>query len=209
VSDAHFETQHLHAVLDRWRAGDRDAANDLCLGVGRRLELLGRKMLGGFPNVRSLADTDDVVQNSLVRLLTTLKGLRPGSTRDFFNLAAVHLRRELLDLSRRVAARPDFRRPVASPGGTQADPLAGVAEDDVHTRDDDLDLWCRFHEAVDHLPATEREVVGLSFYHGWTQAQIAELFQVDERTVRRWWRSACARLSEALRGQLPRLTESV
>ena len=207
MADANFETQYLHAILDRWQTGDRDAANDLCLGIARRLELLGRKMLGGFPNVRPLADTDDVVQNALIRLLNTLKNLRPESTRDFFNLAAVHLRRELLDLSRRVAARPDFRRPVVSPGETHADPLAGVADGDVHTQDHDLDLWCRFHEAVDRLPATEKEVVGLSFYNGWTQAQIAELFQVDERTVRRWWRSACARLSEALSGQLPRLIE--
>ena len=39
----------------------------------------------------------------------------------------------------------------------------------------------------------------LTFYHGWTQAEIAELFQVDERTIRRRWqlpRSGWANLSE-------------
>jgi DNA-directed RNA polymerase specialized sigma24 family protein len=46
-------------------------------------------------------------------------------------------------------------------------------------------------------------VVGLRFYHGWGEAEIAELFGVTERTVRRRWRTACQRLGEALGGQLP------
>jgi RNA polymerase sigma factor (sigma-70 family) len=56
---------------------------------------------------------------------------------------------------------------------------------------------------VEHLPEDEREVVGLIFYHGWTQAEAAELLGVDARTVRRRWRSACLRLSEELGGHLP------
>jgi DNA-directed RNA polymerase specialized sigma24 family protein len=32
------------------------------------------------------------------------------------------------------------------------------------------------------------------FYHGWTQVKIAELFGVDERTIRRRWATACDRL---------------
>ena len=48
------------------------------------------------------------------------------------------------------------------------------------------------------LPVREREVVGLVFYHGWTQGQVAELFQVDVRTVRRWWESAMVTLHREL-----------
>jgi RNA polymerase sigma-70 factor (ECF subfamily) len=47
----------------------------------------------------------------------------------------------------------------------------------------DLEDWSAFHEALERLPAREREVVSLVFYHHWTQAQIAELFQVTVRTV--------------------------
>jgi RNA polymerase sigma factor (sigma-70 family) len=54
---------------------------------------------------------------------------------------------------------------------------------------------------VERLPVREREVVGLVFYHGWTQAQVAELFQVNERTVRRWWESAMVRLHRAMKGE--------
>ncbi len=58
--------------------------------------------------------------------------------------------------------------------------------------EDDLDRWQRFHEEVEKLPTEEREVVGLRFYHGWGEAEIAELFGVTERTVRRRWAAGCA-----------------
>ena len=67
----------------------------------------------------------------------------------------------------------------------------------------DLERWAAFHEMVGALPAEEREVVGLVHYHGWTQAQIAELFGVTERTVRRWWQSALLKLGEAMADHLP------
>jgi DNA-directed RNA polymerase specialized sigma24 family protein len=46
-------------------------------------------------------------------------------------------------------------------------------------------------------------VVGLTFYHGWKQGQIAELLGVDVRTVRRRWHTAVLKLQQALQGQLP------
>jgi RNA polymerase sigma factor (sigma-70 family) len=56
---------------------------------------------------------------------------------------------------------------------------------------------------VARLPAEEREVMGLAFYHGWTQAQIAAIFHVSERTVARRWHSACLQLQTMLGGKLP------
>ena len=147
-------------------------------------------MTRSFPNVRGQADTGDVLQNSLIRLLRTLLTLRPSTTRDFFNLAAVHIRRELLDLARRCKGKGcvelDLQDDSDRPAAAQAEPHAAPAPD--------FELWVRFHQAVDELPAEEREVVGLVFYHGWTQVRIAALFNVDERTIRRRWASACERL---------------
>jgi RNA polymerase sigma-70 factor (ECF subfamily) len=141
-----------------------------------------------------------VLQNALLRLLHTLRATQPESTRHFANLAALHIRRELLDLARAFRSRLD------PPGGAAASPDgAGAAEaaDPGSGAAGELDLWSAFHEQVERLPVEEREVVGLAFYHGWTQAQIAELFQVDERTIRRRWRSASLKLTEALGGRLP------
>ena len=169
--------------------------------------MLARKMIGRFPNVRVLADTDDVLQDAMLRLLHTLTRLHPATERDFLNLAAVHLRRTLLDLSRRVASRPDLhrRRSMLESEDSRDDPIEDLA--DPGPPPEDLERWCRFHEAIEGLPVTEREVMGLVFYHGWSQQRIAELFQVDERTVRRWWRHACDRIARELGGQFPSPTD--
>lgn len=58
----------LHRLLDRLAAGDR-AALDQCLrAASSRLTALARRMLRDFPTVRRWADSDDVVQNTLIRL---------------------------------------------------------------------------------------------------------------------------------------------
>jgi RNA polymerase sigma-70 factor (ECF subfamily) len=156
-------------------------------------------MVGRDPRVGRWVDAEDVLQNALIRLLRALETVRPDSTRSFFGLAAEQIRRELLDLGRHyygpegtganhdsVAPWPDDSRPNLDPPA----PDATAAE---------LERWTRFHEEVERLPVREREVVGLVFYHGWTQAQAAELFQVDVRTIRRWWEAALVRLHRAMK----------
>lgn len=62
----------------------------------------------------------------------------------------------------------------------------------------ELERWCTFHEQVEQLPVEEREVVGLTVYHNWTQVEIAELFGVSERTIRRRWLEALRKLHAVL-----------
>jgi RNA polymerase sigma-70 factor (ECF subfamily) len=188
----------LQDCLNRWQAGEREAADDLLRKAGVRLEKLARRMTRTFPNVRGgMVDSDDVLQTSTLRLLRTLLTLRPASTRDFFNLAAVHIRRELLDLARSSRNRKHIPfDPLESDVPNAPEPSA---PDDSGP---ESEQWVRFHEAVEELPVEEREVVGLVFYHGWTQDRIAELFQVDERTIRRRWASACQRLRQMI-GTVP------
>jgi RNA polymerase sigma-70 factor (ECF subfamily) len=202
MSDTPLDTLQLHHCVARWQAGDPAAADDLIRAVGRRLEYLTRKMLRGFPNVRGWAETPDVLQGSLLRLLNTLRRLQPESTRHFFNLASVHVRRELLDLARRFRGAAFTPGRAAGPAGdSHAEGLSEAAE--TPAGDEDLDLWCRFHEAVEQLPPEGREVLSLAFYHGWSQAQMAALFQVDERTIRRRWQAACLQLQRLLGDRLP------
>jgi len=194
--DAGFDSVDLHQCIQRWQAGDARAADALFKAVSQRLEHMTRKMLRAFPAVHAFTETADVLQSSLIRLLITLRRVQPESDRHFFNLAAVHIRRELLDLARHFRGER-YGRPGSDDG-------AGDGWADSRSQEDDLDLWCRFHEAVEQLAAEEREVVGLVFYHGWTQARIAELFQVDERTIRRRWQSACMQLHQLVGENLPR-----
>jgi len=194
-----METVQLNDWLDRWRAGDLRARDELVRAALPRLELLARKMLRRFPNVRPLNDTQDVLQNAVLRLLRSLQQVDPppANTRAFFGLAAMEIRRVLLDLARQGGAAR--RRGLGRPGDALREEEPPDARDVV----EDLERWAAFHEAVERLPVEEREVIGLAFYHGWTQARIAELFQVSERTVARRWHSACLQLQTMLDGKLP------
>jgi RNA polymerase sigma factor (sigma-70 family) len=198
--DNALRTTYLHDWIHRMQAGDAAASDELLRAAGERLERLARRMLRDFPNVRRLADTGDVFQESVLRLLRSLAQLEsvPGSVREFLGLAAAHIRRELLDLARRCgAAKRRGDQPLATGETSECfDPSA------PEEHPDELERWRRFHEEVEKLPVEEREVVGLRFYHGWSEAQIAELFGVTERTVRRRWAAGCARLADAL-GELP------
>lgn len=197
MTDPSLDTVQMHDLVARTRQGDRAAEDRLVRAILGRFENLARRMLQRFPAVRGAEETADVVQGALVRLLRAVRAVTPATTRDFFNLAAEQIRRQLLDLSRRHRRGRPAQLP--SPDDSNADvpdSAPGAA---------DLDRWEQFHAAVDGLPAEQREVVGLTFYHGWTQAQIAELFQVDERTVRRRWHAACATLNQSLGGRLPDL----
>jgi RNA polymerase sigma factor (sigma-70 family) len=87
------------------------------------------------------------------------------------------------------AARVVLRwpRPLPPPRGGLARPAGPDAAEGLDRRQ-------ALHEAVERLPAELREVFGLTFYHDWTQGQIAGLLGVSPRQVRRRWRDACRRL---------------
>lgn len=204
MSENTLTTIQLQQWVDRMQSGDLTARDELLRCVCRRLERLASKMLKDFPHVARWCDTGDVLQNALMRLLHSLQRMQISSTRDFFNLAAVHLRRELLDLARHFT-RGDYLAYVSpAPGHDSPDDMMAQFPDQQEAQEE-LETWRLFHEAVERLPLAEREVISLTFYHGWTQPQIAELLQVDERTVRRRWRSACVKLHETLNGRLPRI----
>jgi RNA polymerase sigma-70 factor (ECF subfamily) len=195
-----METLQLNDWLQRWRAGDSQAREELLRAAYPRMEALARTMLRSFPALRRFNDTGDVLQNATLRLIRSLRQIDPlpASTREFFGLAAAEIRRELLDLARSLTT--DKRRGEVPPTGG-ASPVNKAI--DPRASGDDLEWWTTFHESVDKLPAEEREVVGLLFYHGWTQARVAELFGVSERTIARRWFAACLRLEQALDGRLP------
>jgi RNA polymerase sigma-70 factor (ECF subfamily) len=119
-----------------------------------------------------------------MRLTEALRQETPKSVRDFFGLAAVQIRRVLLDLARSHARRP-------------AEPLAADPSD-LADDSSELDRWTRLHEAVEQLPTELRDVFSYTFYHGWKQAQIAEVLEISDRQVRRLWVEACRRLKAAV-----------
>jgi RNA polymerase sigma-70 factor (ECF subfamily) len=151
-------------------------------------------MLGDFRRIRRWAETDDVLQNAMIRLVGALRQVKPATSRDFLGLASLQIRRELIDLVRHyygpqgIGARHDSRDDRDSQARGRLDPPDG--------RDEPASLlqWTELHEQIGALPDEEREVVGLLFYQGLSQAEAAQLLNVSVRTVQRRWHDALAKL---------------
>jgi RNA polymerase sigma factor (sigma-70 family) len=67
--------------------------------------------------------------------------------------------------------------------------------------DGDLDRWQALHEAAESLPADQREVFGLRFYHGWSNDEVAHTLNVSTKTVTRLWDRATVALRTRLGGR--------
>ena len=203
MSDPSVQTVQMHHWLERMQAGNLRHRDELLRSFCGRLESLAHRMLRRFPQVQRRAQTDDVLQNALLRLLRSLQSVKPASVHDFLGLAALEIRRECLDLARHFCGPQGVGANHASQGAG-SDRTGVVPEPVAQTDDpDDLERWQAFHEGVEGLPVEEREVVNLIYYHGWTQAEAAYLFQVSERTIRRRWESALVKLHRRLNHQEP------
>jgi RNA polymerase sigma-70 factor (ECF subfamily) len=201
------EPTPLSGQLQNWllrlRSGDQDALDELLRHVSGRLQRLTRQMLKSHPAVKRWAETDDVLQGALMRLVRAVQNVHPDSMREFFALATQQIRWELIDLARHYYGPHGL-------GANQADPDEEQEEEGPHQDKADLSFepsslaeWGEFHRKIDELPDEEREVVGLLFYQGLPQAEAAALLNVTVRTVQRRWHAALVRLHEALKGHWP------
>ena len=208
MSDLPFQTVHLQRWMERMRAGDQLAQDELLQASCEQLERLSSRMLKKFPGVGRWEQTGDVLQNSLLRLTRALEQVTPTTTREYLGLAALQIRRELLDLCRRYQAQKGIGANHASNANLPQDGAAWAADPASEaSRLDDDERWAQFHQEVEQLPVEEREAVGLLFYHGWPQEQAAELLQVDVRTIRRRWQQALRKLRRLLQDEAAGGTE--
>jgi len=206
VADPSSQTLQVQGYLDRLRSGDEAARAELLNCACERLRRLTRKMIKGYPNVHRWEQTDDVLQNAVIRLQRTLQQMPVETARDFFRLAALHIRRELLDLAKRYygpqGAGAHHASYAQAPGGSGEGPAPADRADLTH-EPVRLATWSAFHEQVAALPDEEREAFDLLWYQGLTQAEAAELLGVNVRTVKRRWLSARMKLQDALQGEVP------
>lgn len=209
--DASASLARYGAVLDRLRAADpadrRAGADALLSLVAERLRYMARRMLRGFPAVRRLNETDDVAQGAAMRLYRALATLTPADPREFLGLVALQVRRELLDLARKHAGpeslSPHLDTDVVHVRG-EAVHRTEQAADDMSAREErSLSRWVRFHDVAAALPEEERTVFEMAWYLGATQAEIADVFGISERTVRRRWEAAREFFQTHFRGDLP------
>jgi RNA polymerase sigma factor (sigma-70 family) len=205
MTDASSQTVQIQMWIDRLRGGDETARAQLLRCACGRLHKLARKMLKGYPKVRRWEQTDDVLQNAVLRLHRTLQQLPVATSGDFFRLAALNIRRELLDLARHYyGPLGQGARHASSPGQPSgSDNFTPAAPVDLSGDPTRLAAWSDFHQQIEALPDEEREIFDLLWYQGLTQAEAAEVLGASQRTVKRRWQSARLRLHDALGGEVP------
>lgn len=190
----------LQQWLDRMNAGDPRGRDELIAHACDRLRGLARRMLRGqFARVGHFHETDDVLQNAVLRLCRALQdpGVRVDAVVDFLRLAALQIRRELIDLARRHYG--PGRPRLAPPPPAGAAPAAAAEPADGADSPERLGDWSDFHAQVEALPEEERAVFELLWYQELSQAEAAALLGVSVPTVKRRWLSARLLLQQALR----------
>ena len=181
-----LNTGDLQLWVVELQAGRPNAAEGVFRSIQKSVQRLAARAFKKFPRAGRFADLDDVIQGSLIRLLNTLRAIRPESTRQFYALANTAIRRELLDLIKK------YYGPAGA--GTNLSGLSvGNESGELDPADEyraDLDDMTAFHTAVEKLPDEEREAFSLKYYHDWPLTDIADLFSVSVRTVQRWQTTA-------------------
>jgi RNA polymerase sigma-70 factor (ECF subfamily) len=140
---------------------------------------------------------DEMLGAVVERLLKALRQARPASPRQFFALACQHMRWELNDMARRLDERPTPGE--LSEGGVVAPPSSGssISPDGR-----------RILEAIDRLPADEREVFDLVRIQGMSQAEAAQVLGVSTMTVHRRLGRGLQMLASALEDLNPGAAET-
>jgi RNA polymerase sigma factor (sigma-70 family) len=130
--------------------------------------------------------SDELLGAVVERLLKALREAKPANVREFFSLAAQHMRWELNDLARSLDKQPGM---AAIDGLLPAPPGS----------DSGLSSECRrIIAAIDALPPEEREAFDLVRLQGMTQVEAAAVLGVATKTVRRRLDRGLLLLSEHL-----------
>ena len=190
-------SEQTSAVVQRYLdalAADAPAdpvIRDLLDRAVRRLRLLAATLLHrSYPRLTRPPlnlESDELLGAVVERLLKALREARPGNVRQFFALAAQHMRWELADLARRLDEQPravEMREDLVPAPESSGSGLSPTAR--------------RILAAIDALPEEEREVVNLVRVQGLTHAEAADLLGVSAKTVQRQLHRGLLSLAEQL-----------
>jgi RNA polymerase sigma-70 factor (ECF subfamily) len=183
-----FSTASLSDLIARSQAGESGALDAPIRRTADRLGQFARQMFGAYPRVPGKVDVESLVHEASVRLTESLLRETPDSPREFYGVAAAHMRRELLEL-----AHSGQRNPKETQG----------PDSSLRTMDSaEIDCWAELHQAAEELSGELQEVFSCLFYHGWKQGLTAKLLGISTGEVRRSWAEACLVLKAAV-GSLP------
>jgi len=174
-------SERLTVLLSRTRAGDRAARDALFAAAYPELRRLAHARLhGAGPD--TVLDTTALVHESYLRLVQAGE-LALEDRRAFFGYASCVMRSVIVDSAR---ARLAERR-----GGDA--PRMTLSTDLEPARVQDEAAIVRVHEALEALEQSDERaarMVEMRYFGGYTDREIAEALEVNERTVQRDWEKA-------------------
>lgn len=178
------------ALLEQVKGGDSQALNKL---LQRYLPRLSRWASGRLPRwARDLSDTDDLVQDTLVRSLSNLSRFRPQGE----GALQAYLRRAIVN-----RIRDEIRRRGRQPEVTALE--SAVAADDGQSPLEAAigrELLERYDRALERLPSEDKEAVIARIELGYSYAEIAAaLGRPSADAARMSVSRALVRLAEELR----------
>jgi len=184
---------------------DPQARSELLSFARSRLHALAHVLIRANP-VRRWEESDDLIQQTMLRLDRSLRSTPVDDSRSFFNLAALEMRHALIDFGRHYfgpcgsGAKHASDPGLFSPRSSGGDRLADSASDFPGSRLHAWERWERLYRAIDELAEEEREVVNLLSLLEMTQVEVAALLGVATKTVARRWRRARLQLAAMLAG---------
>jgi RNA polymerase sigma-70 factor (ECF subfamily) len=176
-------TRLLHAA----RGGDGEALARIVPLIYDDLRVLARRQLRREFGERTMHPTS-LVHEAYVKL-SNGAALHAGDRAHFFAIAARAMRQVLVDNARRRSAG---KRGVDWEPTTLGDQAWAAALS--------ADEMLALNDAMDMLEPRQRQVVECRFFGGMEEQEIAVVLGVTERTVRRDWVKARARLYRSLYG---------
>lgn len=197
----------VESCIRRLNAGDPGVRDELIALAFDRLQRMAKKMKNDFDRLGRWEQTDDILQNASVRLLEALNHVELVDARHFYRLAALQIRRELIDLCRHyhgplgLGANHHTQKRIVSADQSAPPPAFEMAE--MSADPQKMQEWGEFHQLVEELPEKQREVFDLLWYHELSQEEAAQIVGVSTRQVKRIWRAAKLTLHEKLNGDTP------
>lgn len=196
--------EHSLAVdrcLDMLREGDAAVRGELLNLTQQRLMRMTAKMKRDFRGVGRWEQTEDVFQNASMRLYQAMAAIRIEDKRHFYRLAAMQIRRELIDMCRHYRGPQGQGANHATAARDRDDDgqqAAAYDPGDLTNNPVELQAWTDFHQSVSQLPDREREVFELLWYHELKQEEVAEIMGMSTRNIKRLWRTARLLLHDQL-----------
>lgn len=174
--------------------GDDDAKNKLYKKIVPHLKDIVKQRLYGERKDHTMSSTE--VLNDVYLKLLNMEGLNVNDRNHFYALASKYIRLYLIDNARR-------HRRARNNNGIKPGPINEDAIN-VKSNQQDVDNVLDVHAALEELEKLHpgwAEIVEMRYFGGFTIKEIAEIKNVNTRTIERHWQYARAWLYTRMGGE--------